>query len=313
MNAPKAPDPAATAAAQTQMNKDTATTQQELNMVNQNTPYGSLNYEQTGTSASGTPQYTATQTLSPENQALYNNYMSLAGKMGDIGNTQATNVAGTMGQPFNFEAEQAKKLTDIQDTFLNPQWDRQQSALETQLINQGVQPGTEAYKRAMQEHSQNRQSAYDQNYLSAYNTTSQQALTERNQPLNEMNAFLSGSQVQQPNYANTPQTSVSGVDYAGLVNSNYQNKLASHNAMLGGIFDIGSAAAGGWAMSDRRLKDDIKRVGKLDNGLSVYAYRMKGSDVPQLGLMADEVERMNPGAVAEVNGYQAVNYDLAVR
>jgi hypothetical protein len=313
MKTPKAPSPEATAAAQTQMNKATATTQQELNMVNQNTPYGSLSYEQTGTSASGTPQYTATQTLSPENQALYDQYMSLSGKLGGIGNTQADNVAGTMGQPFNFEASQAKKLTDIQDTFLNPQWDRQQAALETQLTNQGVNPGTEAYTRAMQEHSQNRQSAYDQNYLSAYGTTANQALTERNQPLNEMMAMLSGSQVQQPGYTNTPQSQVSGVDYAGLVNQNYQNQLASHNAKMGGIFDIASAAAGGWAMSDRRLKKHIRPVGKLDNGLNVYAYRMKGSDAPQLGLMADEVERINPEAVREIGGFKAVNYDLAVQ
>lgn len=312
MKAPKAPDPAATAAAQTQMNKETATTQQELNMVNQNTPYGSLTYQQTGTSASGTPQYTATQTLSPENQALYDNYMQLAGTLGNIGNTQAGNVQGTMGQPFNFEASQGQKLADLQNTFLDPQWQQQESGLETKLMNQGVQPGTEAYRRAMEEFSSNRQRAYDQNYLSSYQAAANQALTERNQPLNEMMAMLSGSQVQQPGYTSTPQTGVSGVDYAGLVNQDYQSKLAAHNAKMGGIFDIASAAAGGWAMSDRRLKDDIKRVGKLDNGLSVYAYRMKGSDVPQLGLMADEVERMNPGAVAEINGYKAVNYNLAV-
>lgn len=47
-SAPAAPDPVATAAAQTQSNKDTAYWNAVLNNVNQITPYGNLTYEQTG-------------------------------------------------------------------------------------------------------------------------------------------------------------------------------------------------------------------------------------------------------------------------
>jgi hypothetical protein len=76
---PAAPDPVATAAAQGNMNQNTATTQQLLNMTNQVTPDGSLTYSQTGnntfTGADGktytVPQFTATQTLSPTGQKLY--------------------------------------------------------------------------------------------------------------------------------------------------------------------------------------------------------------------------------------------------
>lgn len=68
---PKAPDPYATAAAQGAQNRETAITQQELNMVNQVGPWGNVNYSQTGTSASGTPLYTATTTLSPSQQAIF--------------------------------------------------------------------------------------------------------------------------------------------------------------------------------------------------------------------------------------------------
>lgn len=310
-SAPKPPDPVKTAAAQTQMNKDTAVTQQELNMVNQNTPYGSLSYEQTGTSASGTPQYTATQTLSPENQALYDNYMQLAKQFGQIGNTQASNVAGALGSPFNFDAAQANKLFDVQKTFLDPQWSQYESALDTKLINQGLQPGTEAYRRAKEEFSDNRQRAYDQNFLNSYQTMANQALTERNQPLNELSAFMSGSQVQQPGFANTPQTSVSGVDYAGLVNNNYNQQMANYQNKMGGIFGtIGTL--GSLALSDRRLKHDIRKVGTLDNGLNVYAYKLMHSRPTQIGLMADEVADVNPDAVVDVNGIKMVNYDMAI-
>lgn len=318
-SAPKAPDPAKTAAAQTQMNKDTAIAQQQLNMVDQTTPYGSLTYTQTGTYEDGTPKFSATQTLSPENQQLYDQYMGIAGQLGQIGNTQAGNVASTMGQPFDFDAAQATKLTDMQNTFLDPQWQRQESSLEAKLMNQGVNPGTEAYRRAMEEFSTNRQRAYDQNYLSAYDTAGRQALTERNQPLNELSAMLSGSQVRQPGYASTPQTGVSGVDYAGLVNQNYQNETANYQNKMGGLFGLGGSVLGGWAKtgfampSDRRLKRDISRVGKLDNGLNVYSYRYKSGGPMQIGVMADEVREVNPSAVVEVDGIQMVDYNEAVR
>jgi hypothetical protein len=76
-SAPAPPDPVATAAAQGNMNQNTATTQQLLNMTNQVTPDGSLTYNQSGnnsfTGADGksytVPQFTATQTLSPTQQA----------------------------------------------------------------------------------------------------------------------------------------------------------------------------------------------------------------------------------------------------
>jgi hypothetical protein len=50
-------------------------------------------------------------------------------------------------------------------------------------------------------------------------------LAERNQPLNEISALMSGSQVAQPTFTNTPQTQVAGVDYGGMVNNNYQGQV----------------------------------------------------------------------------------------
>lgn len=70
---------------------------------------------------------------------------------------------------------------------------------------------------------------------------------------------------------------------------------------LGGIF------------SDRRLKEDIQKVGKLDNGLYVYSYRYKAGGPVHIGVMADEVEAVMPEAVGNIGGYKTVRYDLAVR
>lgn len=48
VSTPKAPDPKETAAAQASMNRDTALQQQQINMVDQVTPYGTLKYSQSG-------------------------------------------------------------------------------------------------------------------------------------------------------------------------------------------------------------------------------------------------------------------------
>jgi hypothetical protein len=65
--------------------------------------------------------------------------------------------------------------------------------------------------------------------------------------------------------------------------------------------------------SDRRLKEDIQRVGALDDGTPVYRFRYRGSPVTQIGLMADDVEKTAPEAVAMWGGFKVVDYDLATR
>jgi hypothetical protein len=50
-------------------------------------------------------------------------------------------------------------------------------------------------------------------------------MAERNQPLNEITALMSGSQVAQPKFTATPQTQVGGVDYGGMVQNNYAGQM----------------------------------------------------------------------------------------
>lgn len=65
-------------------------------------------------------------------------------------------------------------------------------------------------------------------------------------------------------------------------------------------------------LSDRRAKTDIRRIGTAWNGLPLYLYRYKGSDTFEIGVMAQEVERLQPGAVTEgADGLKRVRYDLA--
>lgn len=100
--APPPPDPVATAAAQSEYNKDAAITQANLNRINQVTPQGTIKYTQIGTNADGTPQYQQTQTYSPEQQALYNQQNAIAQALGNTAQAQIGRVNTTMGTAFNF-------------------------------------------------------------------------------------------------------------------------------------------------------------------------------------------------------------------
>jgi hypothetical protein len=61
------------------------------------------------------------------------------------------------------------------------------------------------------------------------------------------------------------------------------------------------------------VKEDIKPIGKLNDGQNVYSYRYKGDAKPQIGLMAQEVANFAPEAVGEVGGIKTVRYDLATQ
>jgi hypothetical protein len=307
------------------MNKDTAVTQAQMNMVGQNTPYGSLSYSQAGNWSDGTPRYTATQTLSPEQQALLSQQTEFDRKFNEIGLAQTDKIGGILSKPLDLSNEATEaRLLELGRKRLDPMISQQTNDLRTTLINQGLRPGTEAWDREMTRNDQSRNDAYNQLLLTGRGQAVQEALTERSAPINEITALLNGGQVQNPNFVNTPQTQVANTDYAGMVynsadlaNRNYQQKVGSQNAMLGGLASIAGTALGGWAqggfkMSDRRIKTDIRRVGTLDNGLPVYAYRFKSGGPVEIGVMAQEVERVRPDAVREFDGIKHVNYARAV-
>lgn len=253
-SAPAAPDPVATAAAQTASNKATATTQYELGATNQVAPQGTSSYAQTGTWADGTPQFTQTTSLNPQEQSIYDTGTQTRQNLADIGSSQSAKIGTLLNTPFNTDSATADKIQGLQNEFLDPQWDRQQDQLKTTLLNSGVRPGSAAYTTAMNDFMNQRQKGYDQSYLDSYNTGQQAALTQRNQPINEISALLSGSQVSQPSFGSTPSPGVAPTDVIGAQQQALNQQNVGYNAdvqrVLGinnGLFGLGkSAAAGGW-------------------------------------------------------------------
>lgn len=97
-------------------------------------------------------------------------------------------------------------------------------------------------------------------------------------------------------------------------NASAANAAASASKTSGIFSGLGSVAGGLasagslFGFSDKRLKTDIKKVGKTDKGLPIYTYKYKGEDMTQMGVMAQDVEKKTPSAVKTIGGFKAVNY-----
>jgi hypothetical protein len=332
VSSPQPPNPATVAAAQSADNQQTAETQSALNMVNSVNPWGSVNYNQTGTTSYvdgngktvSVPQFTQTTTYDPQHQQIFDASTQAQQNIANIASDQTAKVGKILDDPFTYNPANdatawAYKLGS--QTIL-PQQQQQTAALQAQLINEGIRPGTQAYTNEMQRMTNANSQQLDQLALQGNQQAFSEALQQRQEPLNEISALLSGSQLANPatQSSATPQSQVAGVDYSGLVENNYNQQVAQSNAALGGLFGLaGSAVSGathfipGFQSSDERLKTDIRKVGELDNGMPVYLYRFKAGGPFQIGLMAQEVAKVKPEAVGTMpNGYLGVDYAKAV-
>ncbi len=72
---------------------------------------------------------------------------------------------------------------------------------------------------------------------------------------------------------------------------------------------VGVSTGGGTFVSDVRLKHDIMKLARLENGLDLYRYRYRWSDQVYVGVMAQDVEKIVPEAVVHTSdGYLRVDY-----
>ena len=198
------------------------------NRINQQTPYGSLQYQQTGTDAQGNPIWSANQQLSPELQQLTQS--SLAG----------------------LQASQANPMYGINpgDTYSNaimqrlaPQQRQQAEALDAQLANQGIMPGSEAYNRAKTLQGQTQNDALTSAIVGGMQTGLQAQGLQNTTAANIRNLAT-------PGYVNPyNQAAVAGPDYLSAYTSQNATDIARQNAeaaqrssLLGGLAGLGSSA-----------------------------------------------------------------------
>jgi len=339
-SAPTPPDPAQTAAAQAAANKEAVRESALMNQITQVTPWGSLSY----TGELGSPDRTVTQTLAPAQQQMLEQNNQAGLQYGEIANNQLGAVAERFSSPVEFAG--APPTADPEawqrsyDAIINrnqPQASRQREMLETRLANQGIDIGSAAYGSAMDDYNrgQNDFSLAAQNAAlgqqataygmdaSAYDQAIRSQLMERQAPLNELAALMSGTQVQAPPQIATGQYMMNPADIMGATYGSYNGQMNAYNANqandasnmqgLAGLLGAGAQAYAynPLAWSDRRLKADIVRIGTFAN-LPLYVWRYIWG-APGVGFMADEVREVKPWAVHRIGDFDAVNYAEAIR
>lgn len=213
-----------------------------------------------------------------------------------------------------------------------PFMDRRRAALETQLANQGITRGSEAYRGAQDDlaRAENdfRLGAERQGFAEASqqaqlaNMLRQSGLQElaylKDRPLALINALRTGAQVQMPQFqAYGQQATTSGPDLFGAAQSQFDTGLQRTNvanandaALWNGIINAVGSIAGAAAASDRRVKRNIVRIGEHPTlPLAVYQWDWVSGGKGR-GVMADEVEQLIPEAVTWINGVQHVYYGM---
>lgn len=284
---PPAPDYAAAATAQGVANTEAARATAKLSNPNVYTPYGS----QIVTYNGDVP--TVTQSLTPNSQKTLDAQQAVKYQLANLGQKGTGIASNVLDKPFNFGGPAVQTSLDTSGIAkmpvnagttgqqaimarLEPSLARQRVSTETQLINQGLRPGTEAYNNAIQLLGQQENDARQQAALTGINldtsanaqgynqalqsgqfgnVAQQQALAEaiqqRQMPLNEISALMSGSQIQNPQFGAYAGANVAPAPIAnataqqGAYQQNaYNQQVAQNNANTAGLFSLGGAALG---------------------------------------------------------------------
>ena len=112
-----------------------------------------------------------------------------------------------------------------------------------------------------------------------------------------------------------------GID---IPNETKKNELQKHDkppkpdSGFGDLMDaVGTAAKIASVVvpffSDKRLKENVKTIGKTKDGQDIVRFNYKGSDQTHIGLIAQDVEKKHPEAVGLAGGFKTVNYDKATK
>jgi len=188
-----------------------------------------------------------------------------------------------------------------------------QNAAQAQAANQ--QMAQESANREAQNQIFNQQMSSANFQNAARQNDLQMQLGLYNQPLNQVNALMSASQIQNPTFQAYTGANVNAAPVFQASQQTgqdaqqaYAQQVGAYNARLGAYGAIaGAAGTAAAAASDIRLKSKIVRVGTHPLGIGIYEYDIDGRR--ERGVIAQEVERVLPSAVIEhPDGYKMVDY-----
>lgn len=295
-----------------------------------------------------TDQWRSDVNLSPEGQRLFDIENLNKESMADLSLQGQERVRESFGDRFQLDenrpsyggpgtyGENRQKTMDAMLARVDEQTEQDRDNKRSQLIAQGIPPGSEAWKREMDQINENLTDARQQAEIAATDQAGreyqsslagaeqqygaqtdersrmiQELLMNRQTPLNEFNAFRTGSQVNMPQFgAYGQQGQTAGADYTGALAGQSAYDIAGYNAdVSSNNAKQGAALAAMYAMSDRRLKENIVQVGEHSLGVPICEYNYIGEPERHIGVMAQDVLPIMPEAVITMpNGYMAVNY-----
>ena len=332
---PPPPDYRGAAAEQGAANKETAIAQSQLNNPNVSNPYGT----QTWTGGADGSRPTLTQTFSPSQQGLYDQSVQTKQLLGGLGQQGATALQGVVGRNLDLSGAPAApgdsqatrdQVFNAMMSRVNEDYGVKSDDQNSNLIAAGIRPGSKAYDDAQFQLTRGQNDARQQAILAsgaeaqrsfgmdtdARRNAIAELLAQRQTPLNEINALMSGSQVSNPfavpgaaqNTQIAPPPLYNAAMQEGQYGTDvYNSQVGGQNALFGGLGSMAMAGAKMYSMSDRRLKSNIVRIGDHPLGIGIYAYDIFGRR--DVGVMADEVLTVRPEAVAQhPSGYLMVDY-----
>jgi hypothetical protein len=251
----RAPDPpnyVAAANATAEGNVEAARIATKANRPNQYTPLGNSIWTDLGND-----RWRQDINLTPESQQALDRQLALTNQYGDLTSGLFGRVsdayAGGFG-PSDFNDYRAQQLDAIVNR-ARPAWDARRSAAETQLANQGIARGSEAWGQGMRDID----TAYNDFLLGADERAGaeaaralQQQSYMQDRPLQIVNALRTGAQPMTPTFGNfATQQATPGADILGAMNSQYNAALGKTNAenaaagnFMSGLFGMGSALLG---------------------------------------------------------------------
>lgn len=203
----------------------------------------------------GPDKWSSNMTLAPELQQILEN--EWATKQQGYGELQ--NYLQNINDPSKVNASPINPGQTAQDAImarLQPSFNTEDEAVRNRLYSQGVRPGTEAWDNEMRNFERSRNDAYSQAALQGIDLdfrARQNSLAEQGLPLNAIQSFLSGGQVQAPQFQQGGQQGVAqSPDLLGAGQAQYNSALNSYNAsqasqgnMLSGLFGLGGTVLGG--------------------------------------------------------------------
>lgn len=220
---------------------------------------------------------------------------------------QMTQVAGQLSQ----QALQSQ----IDDNMAKAQWDREQRSTAlgqdfTQKLNNAQWDREQNMKS--QEWELNRQLQEGQINSQAYLTAWNAANTERTQNLQYTRQTLESELNLAVDSNNFEREKALRIELANISaeSAKAQAEAQEQAGMWGGIGGLIGGTLGRIFASDRRLKQNIKRIGTHLLGIGIYEFNYVWNKVKHIGVMADEVKQVMPEAVVNINGFDAVNYSM---